>query len=155
MNFQFVSIIFLLLFNQVFQMETVNSVATKFLVSVCSYILGHSGPLFRQIRRPEKIDDTKARPEKPNNAYDLLVHPLKPLLVVKQFEQQPFQLPRNDDTFYWRTKRNWKIPFAITLLFCVASISVSSIWLYFELRPYTLPLRPVDQSTFLSRLFSR
>lgn len=127
---------------------------SRFIIDVASVLLKHSGPLFKQIRRTEKIDYSKPRPDKPRNVYDLLVHPLKPIMIVKQFEAKPFELPRSDDTFYWRSKKDWEVPFMIFSAFCISTLIGFSIWLYFELRPFNLPREPVDQSTILSRYFS-
>lgn len=82
------------------------------------------------------------RPSPPKNMYDWIVHPLKPILVVKKYQYQPLILPRKDTNFYWRCKYNWGIPFGITCAVMIGNLLALAAWTYIQIQPVEIPLRP-------------
>lgn len=100
---------------------------------------------------------TTAKPaaqQQPLSVFNWFMSPLRLAVLMKKYEFQPMNLPKEDDTFFFDTKRDWGIPLGITCA-CLAPLMIAlNIWTYMELRPFRLPRHPTDQSTFLSRMLA-
>lgn len=87
----------------------------------------------------------------PLSIFNWFMSPLRLAFIMKKYEFQPMNLPRDDDSFFFDTKRDWGIAFGVTCASLAPILIVANVWLFFELQPFRLPRHPTDQSTWLSR----
>lgn len=156
-----VTLIFFLVISFTILQTSCSEKSKSYLASFVKWASGRVRSLTNQ-HQPNRVPhETPAneggplKPEKPRGILDLLVHPLKPILVVKKFKPHKMMIPRQEDNFYWDSKKHWYIPLTICGSTMLMVLTTSCIVLWRELRPVTLPRNPEDQTTAMSRYFSK
>lgn len=102
-------------------------------------------PIEYETGAPERLS------QQPLSIFNWFMSPLRLAVIMKKYEFQPMNLPRNDDTFFFDTKRDWGLAFGITCACLAPLMLLFDVWAYYELQPFKLPRHPTDQSTWLSR----
>lgn len=107
----------------------------------------------RSVRVTASPDETQPQrlSQQPLSIFNWFMSPMRLAVIMKKYEFQPMNLPRNDDSFFFDTKRDWGLAFGLTCA-CLAPVMLAfNVWTYYELKPFKLPRHPTDQSTWISR----